>query len=336
MAAPLAAVAEYWRAEADGAVACELCPHACRIAEGRAGLCKVRRNEGGRLALPYYGLISSLAIDPIEKKPLHHFLPGSAVFSAGFVGCNMRCPFCQNWRISQEIPSELKALSPKALVEAALRSDSPSLAYTYSEPCVHFEFLMEAMAAARSAGIRNVLVTNGCLAGGPARELLALTDAVNVDLKSWSREAYSKILGGKKEAVLEFIRIASSLCSLEVTTLVVPGLSDSREGVIAISEFLASLSPDIPLHLSAYHPDWKHSEPSGPPELLIELSELARDKLRYVYIGNMAGTRADTLCPSCGATVIRRLGYRVDMAGLSAAGASASCVACGRALPITL
>jgi pyruvate formate lyase activating enzyme len=327
-------LARYWHAEGGLAVVCELCPHGCRIAPGRSGLCKARRNEGGSLALPYYGLVSSLAVDPIEKKPLHHFLPGSSVFSAGFVGCNMRCPFCQNWQISQELPAELEALEPKALVAAALRSGSPSIAYTYSEPGIHFEFLLAAMAAARGAGLKNVLVTNGCLMGDPARELLGLTDAANVDLKSWSPEAYATVLGGDRDAVLEFIRIASSLCLLEVTTLVVPGLSDSREGMASIAGFLASLSPDIPLHLSAYHPAWKEEAAPVPPSAIRELAGIAQGKLRYVYVGNIAGIDSNTLCPSCGATVISRRGYRIDASGMRKSGSAASCASCGSALPI--
>lgn len=288
------------------------------------------------MALPFYGLVSSLAVDPIEKKPLHHFMPGSQAFSAGFVGCNMRCPFCQNWRISQELPAELDGFTPEGLVGEALRSGAPSIAYTYSEPCVHFEFALAAMARAREAGLRNVLVTNGCLNPEPARELLSLTDAANVDLKTWDPATYSEILGGSRDAVLEFIRIASSLCSLEVTTLVVPGLSDSREGIAAISAFLADLSPDIPLHLSAYHPAWRHEAPPTPPALLAELAREARSRLRYVYVGNLAGADSDTICPGCGATVVARKGYSIGLAGMRARDGSASCAACGAVLPIRL
>jgi pyruvate formate lyase activating enzyme len=330
------AQARYWRPESDGSVRCELCPHHCRIAEGRWGICKVRRCESGALALPRYGLVSALAMDPIEKKPLHHFLPGSSAFSVGFVGCNLRCPFCQNWRISQDTPERLEPYTPEALVEAALRSGAPSIAYTYSEPTVHFEFVLAAMGAARSAGLKNVLVTNGCLEGAPARELLGLTDAANVDLKSWSPEGYAKILGGDRDAVLEFIRIAASLCHLEATTLVVPGLSDSRDGIVGIARFLSSLSPDIPLHLSAYHPDWKYDAAPTGPGLLHEFAALARAELRYVYIGNLAEEGSDTRCPDCGATVIARRGYRVDAAGMKIRGSEASCASCGSALPIVV
>jgi pyruvate formate lyase activating enzyme len=329
--------AAYWRVDsATGTIRCELCPHGCRISEGRSGLCKVRRNEGGALVLPFYGLLSSLAVDPIEKKPLYHFLPGSRVFSAGFVGCNMRCPFCQNWQISQEIPASLERHSVETLVAAALQSGAPSIAYTYSEPTVHFEFVLAAMAAAKTAGLKNVLVTNGYIESGPARELLGLTDAVNVDLKTWSSEAYEKTLGGRKDTVLEFIRIAFSLCHIEATTLVIPGISDSLEGITSISGFLAGLSRDIPLHLSAYHPAWKHNAPPTSLGLLNELAPAARENLRFVYLGNVQGEGADTVCPHCGSTLIARIGYRVRLSGMAISGSSGNCGACGAALPIIM
>jgi pyruvate formate lyase activating enzyme len=328
--------ARYWHAAEDGAVVCELCPHHCRIAEGRFGLCKVRQCVAGALELPYFGQVSALAMDPIEKKPLFHFMPGSMVFSAGFVGCNMRCPFCQNWQISQTLPPELESYTPRSLAAAALESGCPSIAYTYSEPCVHFEFVLAAMAAARTVGLKNVLVTNGCLESSPARELLSLTDAVNVDLKSWSDEAYANSLGGDRNSVLEFIRIAFSLCRLEVTTLVVPGISDSREGIGGIAGFLSSLSADIPLHISAYHPDWKYEASPNEPKLLGEIVGLAKERLRYVYLGNVAGIGADTRCPSCGSTAISRRGYRIAKKGIRGTGPFAACAACGYPLPIFL
>lgn len=328
------AKAEFWRAEEGCFVVCELCPHACRLAEGRSGLCKIRRNDGGKLSLPYYGLLSSLALDPIEKKPLHHFLPGSSVFSAGFVGCNLRCPFCQNWQISQEVPPELEAMSPEELASAALRSSAPSIAYTYSEPSVHFEYVRDSMRASRDLGLKNVLVTNGCLKAEPARELLSLTDAVNVDLKTWSAEAYEKILGGNKEVVLEFIRIAASLCLVEVTTLVVPDLSDDADGMASIAEFLASISPDIPLHLSAYHPAWKYDEPSTNNEALLELSRICQKKLEYVYIGNVPGQGSDTICPNCKTKLISRQGYQTKILAVGKRDSHVFCSHCGSALHI--
>lgn len=328
--------AEYWHPCGDGAVACELCPHHCRLSEGKSGLCKVRRNEGGELVLPYYGKLSALAVDPIEKKPLHHFLPGSSVFSAGFVGCNLRCPFCQNWRISQSLPAGLEDFSPEELVGEALRSGSPSIAYTYSESAIHFEFVREAMRGARRAGLKNVLVTNGCIDPKPARELLALTDAANVDLKTWSAEAYREELGGDRDAVLEFIRIAASLCLVEVTTLVVPGFSDDASRIASIADFLAGISPEIPLHLSAYYPAWKYESPPTRPESLLELGRVAEERLDYVYIGNVAGRSADTVCPRCGSVLIARRGYRSEVVGIAAGERGARCSSCSHRLNITL
>jgi pyruvate formate lyase activating enzyme len=329
------AKAAYWHAE-EGRddISCELCPHHCRIAEGRSGLCKVRRNEGGSMVLPFFGLLSSLAVDPIEKKPLHHFLPGTSVFSVGFVGCNMRCPFCQNWQISQEIPTTSEEWSPEALVAAALRSGSPSIAYTYSEPTMHFEFVLASMKKARAAGLKNVLVTNGCIESGPARELLELTDAANVDLKTWSSETYERTLGGSKETVLDFIRLAYACCHIEATTLVVPGLSDSPEGMTAIADVLAGLSRDIPLHLSAYHPSWKHNAPPTSTAILESLARIARAVLRYVYIGNVATRGADTICPSCGSIAITRKGYRIEASGMAISGHAGRCASCGSDLYI--
>ena len=176
------------------------------------------------------------------------------------------------------------------------------------------------MAKARAAGLKNVLVTNGCLNPDPARELLALTDAANVDLKAWSADAYSKTLGGNKESVLEFIRIASSLCHIEITTLVVPGMSDALEDIEAIASFISALSPDIPLHLSAYHPAWKHTAPPTSATSISGLASAARVKLRYVYVGNLSGGQADTRCSACGSVAISRKGYRIDASGLKISG----------------
>lgn len=324
-----------------GRLRCELCPHRCAIPEGGTGLCRVRRNEGGRLVLPYWGALSALALDPIEKKPLHHFKPGSSVLSAGFYGCNLRCPFCQNWEISQRV-EEAGITSPEALVAAALESGAPSLAFTYSEPTVHFEYVLEAARLARASGLATVLVTNGCLNEEPARELLALIDAANVDLKCWPEADYREKLGGDRAAVLRFIELAARACELEVTTLVVPGISEGEEDMAEIAAFLAGLDRRIPLHLSAYHPDYRYREPPSPPELILRLAERARRSLDYVYIGNLGALPADTYCASCGALLVRRRGYQIDASGLeppgkSAAGPSlARCRACGSVTSIRL
>jgi pyruvate formate lyase activating enzyme len=287
------------------------------------------------MSLPFWGVASSIAVDPIEKKPLHHFKPGTSILSIGFFGCNLRCPFCQNWEISQQMPdADSRRIEPRELIEAALRAKAPSIAFTYSEPTVHFEFVRDAMRLARSAGLRNVLVTNGSLAEGPALELLELADAANVDLKCWSTESYAKVLDGSLETTLAFIAAASRSCHLEVTTLVVPGLSDREEDIRAIAAFLAKLPGSVPLHLSAYHPAWRFGEPPTSAGLLDRLAAAARERLQYVYVGNVSAGEANTLCPQCGRTVVRRRGYSIDAGGLAASGNRASCAGCGAPLPI--
>jgi pyruvate formate lyase activating enzyme len=243
---------------AAGSVArCALCPHRCSLADGAAGLCRVRLGRGDSLDLPFYGFVTALARDPIEKKPLYHFRPGSFILSAGFAGCNLRCPFCQNWSISQQTDVSGSRLSPGELIAAVkdsgfggMGAEAKSVAYTYSEPLVHIEFLLDAMRAARAAGIANVLVSNGCINAEAAEEVLDLTDAANIDLKCFSATTYEKVLGGDLETVLSFIRRAVEKgVHLELTTLVVPGLNDGaspsggRKELEKCFDFAAGLLP---------------------------------------------------------------------------------------------
>lgn len=328
----------WFEREEGGRLRCLLCPHGCRLAEGSYGLCGVRGNRAGAPHLAYRARSSSLADDPIEKKPLYRFLPGSRVFSVGFYGCGMRCPFCQNWEISQRREAEAPLLEAAELVALALRSGAPSLAFTYSEPTIHFEYLLEAAALARKAGLRTVLVTNGQLRPGPAAELLPLMDAVNLDIKCFSAEVYSRVLGGSLEATLEFARIAARSSWLEATTLVVPALDDWDRAVPAIAAFLATISPRIPLHLSAYHPAWKHEAPPTPPLLLARLRGLARASLESVYLGNLRGEAEEERCGSCGDLLLERRGHASRVRGLRARDgggrppleeARAMCASCG-------
>jgi len=237
-------------------------------------------------------------MDPIEKKPLYHFRPGSMILSAGFAGCNLRCPFCQNWRISQaadgctNIPGT--EMQPADLIAAALRKDSRAIAYTYSEPLVHAEFLLDCMTLARKHDITNVLVTNGCINTNAAEAILSLTDAANIDLKCFSAETYAQTLGGNisagniLETVCAFIRLAYAKgVHIEITTLVVPGLNDSLAELDACADFIASLSADIPWHLSAYHPDYRWNAPPTDPAFLERVKERVLQKLKFVYIGNV-------------------------------------------------
>lgn len=298
-------------------VQCTLCPHACTIPGGKSGICRVRENRQGKGSLPFYGFITALADDPIEKKPLYHFRPGSRILSAGFAGCNLRCPFCQNWRISQRTDTEGTYMDAEALVSAAEREGFTQLAYTYSEPLVHFEYLLDCMAIARERGIANVLITSGCINRDAAREVLSLTGAVNVDLKCFSPDSYKKVLGGNLEAVLAFIEEAFAMgVHIEITTLLIPGFNDSQEELDRCIAFIEGLSPDIPWHLSAYHPDYTWDAPATAPALLEESTRRGRERLKYVYTGNIGGVSNNSYCPSCGELLIERRGYSIGTAGV--------------------
>ena len=218
-------------------------------------------NESAVLKIPLYGEISSIALDPIEKKPLRLFLPGTETFSVGFWHCTMRCPFCQNWEIAQPRHIGGKLISPEALIDMALDSGTPSISFTYSEPTLHIEYVKDCMVLARKRGLKTILVTNGNLLEKPALDILSLTDATNVDLKSFSSHIYHEILGGELKVVLNFIRMAFSLCHLEVTSLLVPGVLDSQSQIEGISGFLSSISRSIPLHITAYHPAYRWKKP---------------------------------------------------------------------------
>jgi len=277
-------------------IQCELCPNNCRIKNGGFGACGVRGNKSGKGIIPFYGFVSAFAVDPIEKKPLYHFKPHSQILSLGFTGCNLRCPFCQNWHISQNTEicdqGHGRWMQPGEVISAALKHDTPSIAYTYSEPLVHAEYVLNCMALARKHGIANVLVTNGCVNKEAASIILKLTDAVNVDLKCFSAETYKNILGYKAEntlqAVLDFIRVCHEMdVHMEITTLVVPDLNNSQEELNAAAGYIASISEDIPWHLTAYHPDYRWNAPPTNPVFLRNAAKEAGKKLRYVHTGNI-------------------------------------------------
>jgi pyruvate formate lyase activating enzyme len=320
----------FWEPADGGRVHCLLCPNDCRIAEGKAGTCGVRENRGGRLELLRYGAISSLAVDPIEKKPLYHFHPGSTIFSVGFVGCSLRCGFCQNWHISQSTDVETRFVSPRDLVDIARRERSFAIAYTYSEPLVHFEYVLDCSRAARAAGLKNVLVTNGYLNPGPAEELLPFIDAANVDLKAWDADFYRRETGGKLEEVKRFIEAAAGRIHLEVTTLIIPTKNDDPAQIEGIAGFIAGIDSAIPLHLSAYHPQHRYTLPPTPPGTVRRLAEVARRRLKHVYAGNLGAESSDTVCAACGHVLVRRVGWRVEVTGVT----NGSCARCGAKAPI--
>jgi pyruvate formate lyase activating enzyme len=269
-------------------------------------------------------------MDPIEKKPLYHFHPGTAILSVGFVGCNFRCPFCQNHEISQGNRAATREMSPLALVETALAQGSIGIAYTYSEPLVHFEYVLETARLARGRGLANVLVSNGFVRAEPAGELLGLLDAANIDIKGWDAGFYSEEIGGDLREVCRFIEQAAPRIHLEVTTLVIPTKNDDPSQIDGIAAFLAGLDPEIPYHLSCYYPTYRYAIPPTPVETVLGLAETARRRLRFVYVGNTGLRESNTVCPGCGAVVVRRAGYRAAVVGLR----DGRCAACGRPLPI--
>jgi pyruvate formate lyase activating enzyme len=299
----------------------------------------VRDNSGGSPTLPYYGYITALAEDPIEKKPLYHFRPGSSILSLGFVGCNLHCPFCQNFAISQTTDVPGRRLSPEQVVSIARERGTPQIAYTYSEPLIHIEYLLDCMALCRKEGIANVLVSNGCINAEPAAAILALTDAAKIDLKCFSEGTYEKVLGGSLMTVRGFIEAAHAAgVHLELTTLIVPGLNDGDEENRRCAEYIAGIAREIPWHLSAYHPDYRYDAPPTSPATLAAIARMGREHLFYVYTGNIPGETNDTVCPHCGAVLVSRRGYRVDTRGLAAVetagGKAYRCAACGEAAPV--
>jgi pyruvate formate lyase activating enzyme len=290
-----------------------LCHHRCRLSGGKTGVCKAR---GGEEMLPFYGNLSSSDVDPIEKKPLFHYRPGESVLSIGFVGCNLRCPFCQNWQISQDTAAAGGFVPPEKLVSTALSAGLKQIAYTYSEPLIHVEYLADCMKLSRSKGLANILVTNGCVNDAVAAEIIPLADAANIDLKCFSDYSYEKILGGSLPAVKNFIKNAYARIHTEITTLVIPNFNDGVWEVDQCIDFIASVSDSIPWHISAYHPAYKWDRASTKTETILGIKNRAKQKLLYCYTGNIKDDDNDTFCAYCGALLVKRNGYNVRIDGL--------------------
>ena len=283
--------------QVDGKCQCHLCPRECLIAEGKSGSCFVRKNVGGRLWATNYGECSSIALDPIEKKPLFHFYPGRQILSLGTIGCNLHCQFCQNWQISQQgVPTE--ECTPERAVELALSAqDNLGIAYTYNEPLIWYEFVLDTSRLARQRGLKNVLVTNGLINREPLENLLPYIDAMNVDLKGMNEQFYRRVCGWAYEPVLETISTAVGKCLVEVTTLLVPGHNDDLAELEGMVDWLAGISPDIPLHFSRYFPNYHFQAPATPEETLLRAREIALKQMSYVYVGNIRLPGAeDTHC----------------------------------------
>lgn len=315
-------------------VKCTLCPHLCVLADGKQGICRVRRNEGGVLVTDVYGKACCLRFDPIEKKPLYHFYPGSMILSVGSVGCNLHCKFCQNWEISQVCAGDYPYLKPVDAEEIIRmsndRMDNSGIAYTYNEPTVWYEFMLDIAKKAKKHGLKNVAVTNGYINSTPLLELLEVMDAFNVDLKAFTDDFYKRVTGGRLQPVMDAIlMIRRHEKHLELTHLVVTGLNDDGRQFEEMVKWIGGeLGPETPLHLSRYFPNFEMENQATPLPKLLEFYEIAGQYLHYVYLGNIATDRGQvTTCPACGAVLIERMGYSIYKKGLDTEG---NCRKCGQ------
>lgn len=317
-------------------VRCNLCPHRCIIADGDRGRCRVRENRGGRLYSVVYGNPCAVHLDPIEKKPFFHFLPMAPAFSIATAGCNLRCQYCQNWSISQVPPEETDNadLPPAEVVRYARAYKAPVIAYTYSEPTVFYEYMLDTAQLAREAGLRSVVISAGFINPEPLRKLCQVVDAIKIDLKGYDEEFYRNVCEAELQGVLEAIRtVYQSGVHLEIVNLVVPTLNDSLEQLRALARWLANdLDPDIPLHFSRFYPQYKLTNlPPTPVETLEQARDIALEEgMRFVYIGNVPGHPAtNTYCPNCGNAIIVRRGFAVEEYHLTAG----RCDYCGQPIP---
>ncbi len=324
----------YWRTLDDGRVLCELCPRFCKLKEGQRGFCFVRQNINDGMVLTTYGRSSGFCVDPIEKKPLNHFYPGTGVLSFGTAGCNLACRFCQNWSISKsrEYDTLADAASPEAIARAAATTGSRSVAYTYNDPVIFLEYAVDVAAACRELGIANVAVTAGEICPEPRREFFAAMDAANVDLKAFTDRFYKKICGGELQPVLDTLEYLAHETDvwIELTTLLIPGENDSEAEIDEMTRWVVeTLGPDVPMHFTAFHPDFKMTDrPPTPPETLSRARRVALENgVRYAYTGNVVDPEGgSTYCHECGELLIGRDWYQLSTWNLDHDG---KCLECG-------
>jgi pyruvate formate lyase activating enzyme len=323
----------YYRSEEDGSVTCSLCPHNCHIKPAKRGVCQVRKNIDGHLFSENYGLVSASHLDPVEKKPLYHYFPGSAIMSIGSFGCNLHCKFCQNAEISQSCLSDLPHLSdysPRDILQMTLSaSGNIGVAYTYNEPAIWFEYMMDVARLVKNNQLKNVMVTNGFINQDPLHELIPWMDAFSVDLKAFTDDFYRKVTGSRLQPVLDTLEtIGKAQRHLEITNLVIPGLNDDINIFSDMCRWIqTNLGRETVLHLSRYFPTYKMTIESTPIDTLTHLYDVAKEFLDYVYIGNVHLSKGrDTSCSKCGQTVMRRDGYWTATSGLDSTG---RCIVCG-------
>ncbi len=328
----------YWSRIENDRVQCDVCPRRCKLHEGQRGLCFVRGRDRSGVELYTYGRSSGFCIDPLEKKPLNHFLPGNAVFSFGTAGCNLACKFCQNWDMSKsrEMDTLADAAMPRDIAATARRFGCAAVAFTYNDPTVFLEYAIDVAQACHEQDVRTVAVTAGYICAEPRAEFFACIDAANVDLKAFSERFYRHVCGAELAPVLETLEYLKCETSvwLELTTLLIPGENDSSAEIDAMTRWIVErLGPDVPLHFTAFHPDWKMLDHAAtPPATLTRARRIAMENgLRYVYTGNVRDPQGgSTWCPQCGSLLIERDGYRIGRWGLDATG---HCLDCGASVP---
>jgi pyruvate formate lyase activating enzyme len=328
--------AQWWEPEANGRVHCYLCPRHCRIHPGQSGFCFIRVNRGGRLYSLGYGAPAALQVDPIEKKPLNHFLPGTHVFSIGTAGCNMGCFFCQNWDISKSHQDQVHAkdVPPENVPALAMHHGCDSIAFTYNEPTIWGEYVVDICKAARCSGLKTVMVTNGYITYEAFHDIYDRVDAANVDLKAFTEEFYGKTTLTHWEPVLKTLEWLKNETQVwfEITNLMIPTLNDDPVETKRLADWIVEhLGPDVPLHFTAFHPDFKlRDKPATPPETLHRAREIARSAgVHYVYEGNIFSDAANTYCPQCGETLIKRSWHNV----LDNRMKNGACSKCGSEIP---
>jgi pyruvate formate lyase activating enzyme len=323
----------YWHAIDGGRVQCDLCPRECKLKDGQQGLCYVRENQGGKVVLTTYGRSSGFCIDPIEKKPLNHFLPGTGVLSFGTAGCNLACKFCQNWDISKsrEMDTLADQASPAVIARAASQLGARSVAYTYNDPVIFMEYAIDVAKACRERDIKSVAVTAGYISAEPRKEFFQYMDAANIDLKAFTEDFYFHLTGAHLQPVLDTIEYVANKTDvwLELTTLLIPGKNDSDEELDRMTRWVVdSVGPDVPMHFSAFHPDWKMNDvPATPASTLSRARQIAIDNgIHYAYTGNVHDKTGDsTYCYQCGQLLIGRDWYQLSEWNLVNGGHCANC-----------
>lgn len=319
--------AKFYKKLDDAVVQCQLCPQMCEIEEDKRGMCIGRKNEKGILFAESYGETISVSMDPIEKKPLYHFYPGKQILSVGPNGCNLTCDFCQNYNISQQ-RAATSAITAQDLVTLCKRYDSIGVAFTYTEPLIWYEFILDTAKILKENNLQVVLVTNGFINPRPLREILPFVDAMNIDLKSMNNEFYKTYCSGLLEPVKQTVTTAASETHIEVTNLIITDLNDTKVEIEELIDFVASVDPEIPLHFSRYFPVYKMNKPPTKPETLKMAFDSAKQKLSYVYIGNIQIPQThNTLCPSCNAQLIKRTGYHTLIENITS---NNTCKECGQ------